>query len=518
VELCSKTVESNYVSKQLLYSLLIMNSFWFTGRPMKFIQYSQPFILLGFLSIISCSEPKDLVPPSILVISPVSNTSVSGTVDVNCNSSDNRGVKKVELFINGVSTGMDDSSEPYNFQWNTFHYNNGFNVLTVRSFDINGNMGISDPVRVKVENSFDFTIYGGEDQDIGRSIIQDIDGGVILVGSTRSYGSGHYDVWMIKSKMNGEKEWDHTFGGIYGEQGNSIQGTTDNGFIIVGSRSSYNSGGDDVWLIKTDSNGDEQWNKSFFSRDGEYTDRGYCVRETIDGGFVIVGETTILVNGGTDLWIIKTDSNGDEEWNHLYGGDDYDRGCSVQQTVDGGFIITGWTQSFGPGFRNMWIIKLDGNGVEEWNRIYGNSMVDYSGYSVIQTTDGGYVITGSGYSGMMLVKLRFNGTEEWVQEWGNNSLEVGYSVKQTMDGGLVITGMSFSEGYTNNSIWLVKTNSVGEETWSRTFPGNEGRDVIQMVDGGYGIIGTTSSSDSPDWDLTFIETDSLGYPLYSSHN
>ena len=151
----------------------------------------------------------------------------------------------------------------------------------------------------------------------------------------------------------------------------------------------------DVWLIKTDSQGQEEWNQTRAFTAGYNEDVGYSVQQTEDGGYIITGYTgDVSLSGGSlpDLFLLKTDSQGQEEWNQTFGGSDYDYGRSVQQTEDGGYIITGYTRSYGNGSYDVWLIKTDSQGQEEWNQTFGGSGYE-RGYSVQQTEDGGYIIT-----------------------------------------------------------------------------------------------------------------------------
>jgi len=196
---------------------------------------------------------------------------------------------------------------------------------------------------------------------------------------------------LIKTNSQGIEEWNHTFGGSGHDLGSSVKETSDGGFIITGSTDSHGNGLNDIWLIKTNSQGIEEWNQTF---GGPQDDRGYSVQETTDSGFIITGYTDSFGNGSYDFWLIKTNSQGIEEWNQTFGGFHSDLGFSVQQITDGGFVLTGYTMSFGNGDSDVWLIKTNSQGIEEWNHTFGGNTRD-SGLSVKETSDGGFIITGS---------------------------------------------------------------------------------------------------------------------------
>ena len=201
--------------------------------------------------------------------------------------------------------------------------------------------------------------YGGSDWDGGVSIQQTTDGGYIISGFTNSYGNGGQDAWLVKTDSVGGTLWTQTFGGSSTDASMSVQQTTDGGYVIVGYTDSFGNGYQDFYLTKTDSQGNEEWNKTI---GGTEPEMGYSIQQTTDGGYIITGEKWSGEIDGYDFWLIKTDSQGDEEWNKTYGGSDWDNGRSVQQTTDGGYIIAGQTGSFGNGGTDVWLIKTDSEG------------------------------------------------------------------------------------------------------------------------------------------------------------
>ena len=313
-----------------------------------------------------------------------------------------------------------------------------------------------------VETKWEKT-FGGANSDEGNSVQQTTDGGYIIAGWTSSMGAGSGDVYLVKTDSSGKDLWHQTFGGTDYDWGNSVQQTTDGGYIIAGGTESMGAGSGDVYLVKTDSSGKELWHQTFGGADWDW---GNSVQQTSDGGYIIAGRT--YADGYYDVYLVKTDSSGKELWHQTFGGAFWDQGYSVQQTTDGGYIIAGYTDSMGAGYKDVYLVKTDSSGRELWHQTFGGAGWD-EGVSVQQTTDGGYVITGNtslmgpGYddNDVYLIKTDSSGRELWHQTFGGATWDFGYSVQQTTDGGYIIAGWTYSMGAGYSDVYLIKTDSLG---------------------------------------------------------
>jgi hypothetical protein len=200
--------------------------------------------------------------------------------------------------------------------------------------------------------------YGGTGEDYGNSVQQTSDSGYIVAGYTNSFGAGNEDVYLVKTSASGDALWTRTYGGTGEDYGNSVQQTSDSGYIVAGWTNSFGAGGHDIYLIKTNASGDTLWTRTYGGTGG---DEGYSVQQTSDGGYIIAGYTGSFGAGGWDVYLIKTNASGDTLWTSTYGGAYDDWGYSVGQTSDGGYIVAGFTDSWS-GSWDVYLVKTDGNG------------------------------------------------------------------------------------------------------------------------------------------------------------
>ena len=225
--------------------------------------------------------------------------------------------------------------------------------INVNSWSTSGNLGI-----LAFEDNGNQTwirSYGGDNYDGGTSIDTTANG-YIIAGFTNSYGAGGSDVWLVRTNASGISQWTQTFGGVEDDWASSVSSTADGGYVIAGYTASYGAGCWDAYLIKTDSNGDSVWTRTY---GGNLYDAALHVFETDDGGYIVTGFTGGIGEWiGGDIWIMKTDENGDELWTSTYGGAYEDWGFITRPTIDGGYIIAAKTRSFGAGETDIYLIKL----------------------------------------------------------------------------------------------------------------------------------------------------------------
>jgi hypothetical protein len=348
------------------------------------------------------------------------------------------------------------------------------------------------------EKTFDFG-----DGALGNYVSQTSDKGFIIVGETGidtvEYGDTvvNVDVYLIKTDSLGNMLWQKTFGGSEQDDGEAVQQTNDSGYILVGTTSSFSDTmSSDAYLIKTDRLGNLQWQRTFGGYSNEY---GYSVQQTNDGGYILAGQQFSFGPGDGKAWLIKTDTLGNLTWQKSFGDSYVSSASSVQQTKDGGYIVTGYrasTPSSGEGLYDVYLIKTDSSGNLQWQKEIGGYKDEW-GISIQQTKDGGFIVTGytesfGNWVDVYLVKTDSLGNSEWQNNFGGNHIDAGLSVQQTQDLEFIISGSTQSYGNGGTDVYLIKTDSLGNFKWQKTFGDSwtdEGNSVQQTNDDGYIITG-----------------------------
>jgi hypothetical protein len=349
--------------------------------------------------------------------------------------------------------------------------------------------------------------YGRPGHNDAYSVQRTSDGGYIVAGSTFYLGGGGNNILLIKIDTNGDVQWAKTYGGTGAELAHSVQQTSDGGYILAGT-TIIGGSGNEALLIKTDAYGNVQWAKTY---GGINADFAYSVQQTSDGGYIVAG-TTYSFGVGGDILLIKTDANGNVIWAKTYGGTGYDEAYSVQQTSGGGYIVAGTTNSFGAGGFDVFLIKTDAFGNVQWAKTYGEAGNDAAN-SVRQTSDGGYIVAGgthsfsAGWGDIFLIKTNASGNLQWAKTYGGTSEDWASSVQQTSDGGYIVAGYTASFGAGGGDVFLVKIDTFGNLQWVKTYGGtgsDQARSVQQTSDGGYIVAGWTGSN------VFLIKTDANG--------
>ncbi|WP_271769962.1 fibronectin type III domain-containing protein [Aquimarina algiphila] len=417
----------------------------------------------------------------------------------------------------------------------------------------NGKVTASDGNGNTSENTFDFTTeegeviiseevsiaweksFGGSQIDVANAIQLTVDGGYIVAGTANSddgdvggnndadgYIGGDY--WVIKLNNSGDMIWETNIGGNSDEAGNSIQQTTDGGYIVVGFTDSNDQdiSGDtsfaDFWIVKLDGSGNLVWETNY---GGSGNEEATSVDQTLDGGYIVAGFTSSSNgdvggnNGGIDYWVIKLDAEGALIWETNLGGSEFDIAQSVEQTSDGGYIVGGYSESLGDdvggnyGEKDYWIVKLDALGNLIWETNLGGSLDDLA-YDIHQTTDQGYIVAGysessdfdvsdnNGKKDSWIVKLDTSGAIVWEVNLGSSESDAARSIQQTTDQGYIFAGNSGASDFdvsTNNGgyadYWVVKLNPLGGLSWEISFGGPEPdyANAIQQTNDGYIVAG-----------------------------
>jgi len=346
---------------------------------------------------------------------------------------------------------------------------------------------------------------GGVQDDQGQSVKVTSDGGYVVAGFTHSVGAGENDYYLLRVGVGGNLLWDTTYGFARNEQAYGITMTDDGGYALCGFTNSIGSGIEDVYLVRTNADGDTVFARTYGGTTG---DAGYDLAALPNSGFVIAGIK------GSDIYLIRIDTLGDTLWTRTFGGSGNDFANSLTPTQDGGFVICGATNSFGSGLSDVYLIKVDGSGNLLWSKTYGGTKNDW-GASVVQTPGDGLIVCGytesfgHGAFDCYLIKTNADGDTVWTRTLGGGKNESGYSVLSLPDGSIAAAGFTDSWGHGGLDLYLVKVGSDGDQIWSAVYGGpadDVAYSLTPTADGGFIAVGYTKSFGFGSADLYILKT------------
>ncbi|MDI6807944.1 MAG: M6 family metalloprotease domain-containing protein [Candidatus Eisenbacteria bacterium] len=451
----------------------------------------------------------DVVPPSVTVTIPNGGeTWIRGSYqDIAWNATDNISIRSVNILVStdGGATYPDTvvSNQPNDgiYSWLVPDLPSEQCRIKVIALDagLNTTEDASDSVfRINPQDQSSFVkALGGSDDDLGFSIIQASNGGLVVTGETKSYGAGGNDLLLMKLDSSGNHLWTSVLGGSSEDYGSSVTQTSDGGFAVTGGTNSLGSGDYDVLIAKFDSAGTHLWTQTLGDM---YEDYGSCIIETSDSCLVVTGTTGGYGASSNDLLLVKLDSLGNILWTRVLGGNTEDYGFSVVETSDKGFVVTGKTNSFGAGGSDILLTKFDSAGNHLWTKVFGGSYDEY-GSSLVKASDEGFVVTGrtnsygDGDYDLLVASFDSTGSHSWTRTVGGVYEDYGSSVV-VASGGLVMAGGTYSYGVGYRDLLLTKFDLDGNHVWTRALGGTSedfGSSLAAMTDDGFAVAGGTGS-------------------------
>ncbi|OPL19327.1 MAG: hypothetical protein AVO35_11315 [Candidatus Aegiribacteria sp. MLS_C] len=355
--------------------------------------------------------------------------------------------------------------------------------------------------------------FGGSLEEHCYDCVLTSDGGFAMVGFTSSAGAGEDDVWLVRTDSSGNMLWQQTYGGTSDDRGYSLAQTSDGGFILGGWTFSFGAGMADIWLIKTDGNGNLEWDREFGTTSG--FERCYPVIQTSDGSYVIAGETD---NNGTtysDIWLLKTDGDGDILWDSTFGGARDDFGLDVIEMDSGDYAVAGWT-CYVNGTCDLKLFTTDQNGVLVDESLIGGAGTDQC-RALTQLPDGDLMVVGetnstaSGLFDAWLVRADQECNLVWENTYGSDGQDdFGNDICILSDGNVAVCGLTKPSGGINEDLWLFLTDTAGSQQWHTTFGGSgseTGEAIVETDDGGVAVAGCTGSFGAGSTDFWLLRTE-----------
>jgi hypothetical protein len=351
--------------------------------------------------------------------------------------------------------------------------------------------------------------YGGSYREEDGWVIEVSDGGYAIAGTIDNFLPKSQDIWLIRTDTNGNELWNRTYGGTGREVARNLIEVSTGGFAIVGTTTSYGAGGPDIWFVRVDASGNHLWNTTFVGYWDD--DIVYESVEVSTGGFAIAGGTQKFTLGNYEAWLIRVDTAGNELWNQTYGGAQDDWANALVEASDGGFTLLCTTGSYGAGTYDSWLIHTDDSGNPQWNQTYGYSGDERSGF-LKKVSSGGYAFTAISRSfdsdgNSWFVRTDASGNHLWNRSYGGSERDFASALDELSNGEFILAGLTESFGGIPEDLWLVRTDASGNLYWHYTLGGWRGDyalKVLEITGGGFIVSGTAKSYGSPHGDVWLV--------------
>ncbi|MEZ4884099.1 MAG: hypothetical protein R3E32_05105 [Chitinophagales bacterium] len=358
--------------------------------------------------------------------------------------------------------------------------------------------------------------FGGAERDEGRSVVSAHNGGYVIAANTESFGSGGSDIHLMKLDRLGQLDWRRNYGGLRDEKANDLIATKNGGYLVVGSTQTYGKGEEDMWLLKLNSSGRKDWERTY---GGEKQDIGLKVIALQDGNFVLSGLTQSQGMGKGDVWLLKIDADGDVLWEKTMGGEDWDVGMDVVEAEAGSLIVVGYSQSFNEKrTADGWAAKIDASGDSiYWTQTFGGEQSDIF-TNIVAAKDSTYILAGNtksygnGAEDVWMLKIDNKGRKIWQKTVGGKGRDIANNLMVTSMGEYTVVGQTSSAGAGAEDAWLLGMDESGRFLWKNEV-GSKGMDsgtaIVETADKGYVMVGATPT-DKGDMDIWVIHLDGRG--------
>jgi len=358
--------------------------------------------------------------------------------------------------------------------------------------------------------------YGESGDDTGMAVAIADNGDIIVAGYTNSFGAGDYDFLVLRLDESGDIKWQKAYGGSDRDLGYAVAIAGNGDIIVAGQTSSFGAGGDDFWILRLDSNGNIKWQKAY---GGSSNDRVEAVAIAENGDIIIAGRTYSFGAGNYDFWVLRLDENGNIKWQKAYGGSSYENLHAVTVAPNGDIVVVGRAESFGAGGDDFWVLRLDENGNIKWQKAYGGSSTDIA--EAVAIADNGDIIVagwtnsfGAGDYDVWVLRLDENGNVKWQKAYGGSDSDGAIDVTIADNGDIIVAGWTYSFGVEGtDDIWILRLDENGNIKWQKAYGGNnsDGAEAVVVTENGDIIVaGWTNSFGVGDYDLLVLKLDENG--------